>query len=275
VKPPGRFVSAGRDPMLGYASRVAELMALRTRLEGSLERVERMTDSLERAAARVASGKTGGLTRLLVVREEPAMNEALASVEKLASREAELQPWLERFRRAEAQLRNALLERTAELGVYEGQMLELARLLEREQVLYRGYAIPWRDIGMLVIISILISLRLSFPRHSVGGTYWLWWVPFVIAGAATLWRLRGPKLVVTPGFIRLGEEVVRVADLKRLHITRIHEGRGRNKRVMHLFSGESANGSPRSFDLRARVVPAAFVEAVMTAGVHVSRESAD
>jgi hypothetical protein len=250
-------------------------MELRTRLEGSLERVERMTDSLDRAATRVAVGKTGGISRLLVVREESAMTQALESVERLASREAELQPWLERFQRAEERLKSALLSQTAVLGVYQGQSLELARLLEREQVLYRGHAVAWREVGMFVFVAFAISLRFSFPRHSTGGTYSLWWVPLLVAVGGALWRMRGPKLVVTPGFVRLGKEVLRVVDVKTLRITRTVEGRGRNKRTVHLFSAVSPSGMERGLDLRASVVPDAFVEALVQVGIEVRREIID
>jgi hypothetical protein len=66
-----------------------------------------------------------------------------------------------------------------------------------------------------------------------------------------------------------------VVDVKTLRITRTLEGRGRNKRTVHLFSAVSPSGMERSFDLRASVVPDAFVEAVVLAGIEVRREIID
>lgn len=258
-----------------YASRVAELMELRTRLEGSLERVERMTDSLERAAARVAAGQTGGVSRLLLVREEAAMNDALASVEKMASREAELQPWLERFSRAEAQLRSALLKRTAEIGVYEGQSLELARLLERETVLYRGSVFAWRQVAFLIALASFIVFRLTYRPHGYVNTFWVWLVPVMVASSGILWRIFGPRLVVTPGFVRIGKEVLRVVDVKTLRITRKMEGRGRSRARVHIFAAESPSGMVRHLDQRVSVLPDAFIEALVQVGIEVRRESID
>jgi hypothetical protein len=141
---------------------VAELSELRTRLEGSLERVERMTDSLERAVSHANAGKTAGLARVLQARGDDAMTRALTSVAKLAAEEPALAQVLARFHRAEERVRAALLAQTATLGVYEGQSLELVRLLARERPLYSGRAIGWRDVALRVGVSLYGWLRLSF-----------------------------------------------------------------------------------------------------------------
>lgn len=254
---------------------MAELSELRTRLEGSLERVERMTESLERAVAHASSGKTAGLTRVLEARADDAMTRALTAVEKLAATEPVLAPVLERFRRAEERVRAALLAQTATLGVYEGDSLELARLLKRERPLYSGHAVGWGEVVLLVLFAAFVSLRLSFLRHGAEGVYTLWWVPLVAVAGGVAWRLRGPKLVVTPGFVRLGAEVLRVADVKRLRITRVAEGFGRNRRHVYEFSAESPTGRSRGLELRAATVPDGFVQALMHAGIDVRRERFD
>ena len=254
---------------------MAELSELRTRLEGALERVERMTDSLERAVRHANAGKTAGLTRVLEARGDDAMARALASVEKLAAHEPALTAALQRFHRAEERVRAALLAQTATLGVYEGHPLELARLLEREQPLYRGRAVGWREVGFFSLVGVYGSLRLSFGRYGDGHGYSYWWVPFVALAVGLLVRLRGPRLVVTPGFVRLGKEVLRVADVKVLRIARTVRGFGRSRRYVYEFTAESPRGVPRQLLLRASAVPDGFLEALMRAGIEVRRDHFD
>lgn len=248
---------------------MAELSELRTRLEGALDRVERMTDSLERAVSHANAGKTGGLTRVLEARRDEAMARALSAVEKLAASEPMLAPVLARFRRADEKVRAALLAQTATLGVYEGDPLELARLLERERPIYKGHAVGWRSVWLGGLLGLYGSLRLTLSHHTSGEGYAYWWVPLLALGVGLVWRKLGPKLVVTPGFVRIGKEVLRVADIRILRITHTVKGFGRSRRHVYEFSAESPQGLSTTLELRPSSVPDDFVMALRTVGVEV------
>ncbi len=242
---------------------MADLAALRTRLEGALDTLESVTAEFETAAASLAHGRLEGVARALSLRDAPETQRARDAVDRLAGDAPELEQALDRYRRARALLAERLRERTEALGVGASSDLEAVATLEREPLLYEGRAAPWAAMVFICLIGTVMTV-LGWNQRGVG-LVWL-----VVPALVLSMFFAAPKLRVTAKRVCVGASVVMLDEVEAFLIKRVERPSGKGRRsVEYDLVFERRDGEPSSF--RVQVVPGGFTAALSSVGLHAMR----
>lgn len=244
---------------------MASLAELRVRLEGALEVLEEATHTVEHAVAQLEQGRLDGVAAALKVRDAPETLHAKLAVEKLAEREPQLEPVVERFIVAKRALLEQVHAHAAELGLEGEAPVSAVETMTRDPVLYQGSE---RNLGAaagLTFFGVVVA-ALGWGRPGA----WLF-VGVIAVGVAAL-LVRARKLVVTAGRIVIGAQVVDVPEVKRLLIRRCEFRTQKGGRRVHwelVFERERWGESM----IRLEYLPEGFRSALFQLGFPIESET--